>query len=139
MSKREAHFLRAVVQMFFRRRRRKIYEPELSIEEMEELVSEGIRYAAQYAEEGNVSGMEMALEEAIKYARKLKKELDPTEIDRIKLKGYELGGQLMQKRAEQLKREGKVRESQNANILAEEYKKQAELIRRFVGKDVERS
>jgi len=111
------------------RRKKEIPEPELTREEMEELVDEGLKYAGQYAAEGNVSGMEMALEEAIKYGRKIGRSFDPDNIDRIRLQGYELGEKLMRKQAEEYQGAGKLREYQNAMQLADSYGGQAEMLR----------
>ena len=111
------------------RRKKEIPEPELTREEMEELVDEGLKYAGQYAAEGNVSGMEMALEEAMKYGRKIGRSFDPDNIDRIRLQGYELGEKLMRKQAEKYQGAGKLREYQNAMQLADSYGGQAGMLR----------
>jgi hypothetical protein len=47
------------------RRKKKAEGPELSREEMEELVDENMRVAGKQARAGNVAGMEMSLEIAM--------------------------------------------------------------------------
>ncbi len=114
--------------MFFRRKR-KILEPDLTKEEMEEIVRESIKYAKSYAADGNVSGMEMSLESVEKYGKKLGISYDSTELTKIKLMGYERGESLMRKKAEELQKAGKIRESNNAITLADEYGNSARMLR----------
>ncbi|MGB9595042.1 MAG: hypothetical protein ACPL7B_02070 [Candidatus Poribacteria bacterium] len=118
--------------LFFRRKPKKIPEPDLTENEMQEILEENIKFAKIYANDGNVSGMEMALEEALKYSKKLGKPLDSSEITKIKIKGYKNGAKVMQDKAEELSKAGKIRESQNANELASRYANEAELLRRLI-------
>lgn len=119
--------MKEVFEMFFRKK--KIPEPVLTREEMEEIVRESISYAKSYAANGNVSGMEMSLEDAEKYGKKLGISYDSTELIKIKLMGYERGEKLMRKRAEDLQKTGKIRESNNAITLADEYASEARMLR----------
>lgn len=113
--------------MFFRRKKKT--EIELSKEEMEEILNESISYAKSYAASGNVSGMEMSLEDVEKYSKKLGISYDSTELTKIKLTGYERGEKLMRKKAEELKKAGKIREFNNAIALANEYGNEARILR----------
>ena len=85
--------------MMFRRKKLKT-GPELSREEMEELVNENIQFARKYASDGNVSGMKMSLEVAMQYAQKIGRSFSSQEIGRIKLMGYERGEKVMLERME---------------------------------------
>ncbi len=116
--------------LFWNKKPKRIPEPDLTKEEMQEIVDENIKFLRIYANEGNVSGMEMALEEAIKYSLKLGNPLDSDEIAKIKMIGYKHGGEIMHEKAKELSEAGKVRESQNALELAEKYANEAELLRR---------
>lgn len=121
----------ARLDMFFiRRKPKRIPEPDLTKDEMQEIVDENVKFAKIYANDGNVSGMEMALEDALKYSRKLGKSLDSNEITKIKMTGYKNGAKVMQNRAEELSKVGKIRESQNAHELATKYANEAEMLKR---------
>ena len=109
---------------------KKIPEPELTKEEMEELVDESIKFAKIYAIDGNVSGMEMAFQDAIKHGRKIGRSFDFTEIAKIKLVGYERGEKLMRERELELRVAGRLNEAQNALNLAEAYATEAILLRK---------
>jgi len=117
-----------VVCMIFRRKKSET-GPELSREEMEELVDENIRFARKYASEGNVSGMEMSLEVVTQYAQKIGRSLDSQEMAKIKLMGYERGAKAMRERAAELQKEGKIREAQNAVKLASTYGDEARMLK----------
>lgn len=117
---------------FFKRKPKRKPEPDLTKDEMQEIVEESVKFAKIYADDGNVSGMEMALEEALKYSKKLGKSLDSKEITKIKIKGYEKGAKAMQNKADEMSKAGKVRESQNANELAAKYANEAELLKRLI-------
>jgi soluble cytochrome b562 len=117
-----------VVCMMFRRKKSET-GPELSREEMEELVDENIQFARKYANEGNVSGMEMSLEVVMQYGQKLGRSLDSQEMAEIKLMGYERGTKVMQERAAELQKEGKIREAQNAARLASTYGDEARMLK----------
>ncbi len=116
--------------LFWRKKTNKVPEPELSREDMEDVVKESIRFAKIYAGDGNVSGMEMALQDAMKYGRKIGRSFDSTEIARIKLTGYERGERSMREREAELRKAGKLNEAQNALKLAESYGNEAQLLRR---------
>jgi hypothetical protein len=118
--------------LFWNKKPKKIPEPDLTKEEMQEIVDENIKFLRIYANEGSVSGMEMALEEAIKYSRKLGISLDTNEIAKIKMLGYKHGGKIMRDRAEELSKAGKDRESESALELAEKYSNEAELLKRIL-------
>jgi len=111
------------------RRKKKAEGPELSREEMEELVDENMRVAEKQAIAGNVAGMEMSLEIGLQYAQKIGRSFDSREIGKVKLMGYERGEKVMQKRAAALQNEGKMREAQNAVRLASSYGSEATLLR----------
>jgi hypothetical protein len=96
---------------------------------MEELVNENIRFANRYASVGNVSGMEMSLEIVMQYAQKIGRSFDSREIGKIKLAGYERGAKLMQEKAAELQKEGKIREAQNAIKLASTYDNEAKMLK----------
>jgi hypothetical protein len=113
----------------FRRKKKPETGPELSREEMEELVDENIRFAKRYASVGNVSGMEMSLEIAVQYAQKIGRSFDSREMGKIKLAGYERGAKLMQERVTKLQKEGKIREAQNAAKLASAYDSEAKMLK----------
>ena len=113
----------------FRRKKKPETGPELSREEMEELVDENIQFAKRYANAGNVSGMEMSLEIVMQYAQKIGRSFDSREIGKIKLTGYERGTKVMQQRAAELQKEGKLREAQNATKLANTYDSEAKMIK----------
>ena len=115
--------------MLFRRKKKLDTGPELTREEMEELVEENIRFARRYASLGNVSGMEMSLELAMEYAQKTGRSFSSKEIAEIKLMGYERGAELMRKRVEKLKEEGKTQEAQNAARLASIYGDEASMLK----------
>ena len=118
-----------VVPMMFRRRKKSEAGPELSREEMEELVDENIQFAERYASEGNVSGMEMSLEVAMQYAQKIGRSFDSREIAEIKLMGYERGEKVMRERVAELQESGKTREAQNAARLASTYANEARMLK----------
>ena len=115
--------------MMFRRKKKSETGPELSREEMEELVDENIQFAKRYASEGNVSGMEMSLEVAMQYGQKIGRSFRSLEIAKIKLMGYERGEKVMRERAEELQKEGKIREAQNAVRLANTYGNEAKMFK----------
>jgi hypothetical protein len=115
--------------LFIRRKPMRIPEPELSREELEELVRENFHFAKEYADAGNVSGMEMSLEEMTKYGQKIGMKFSSDEISKIKLIGYERGAELMRKNAEELRKANKIRESQNADTLADNYANEAKMIK----------
>lgn len=117
---------------FFKRKSKRKLEPDLTEDEMQEIVEESIKFARIYANDGNVSGMEMALEEALKYSKKLGKSLDSNEITKLKIKGYEKGAKAMQNKADEMSKAGKIRESQNAKELATRYANEAELLKRLI-------
>ena len=113
----------------FRKKKKEEVGPELSREEMEELVDENIHFAKRYANLGNVSGMEMSLEIVMQYAQKIGRSFDSREMGKIKLAGYERGAKLMQERAATLQKEGKIREAQNAVKLASTYDSEAKMLK----------
>ena len=116
--------------MFWWRKKRKIIpEPELSREEIKELVDENIKFAKIYADNGNVSGMEMSLEIVMKYGLKIGKSLASDELVKIKLEGYEKGAKLMRQKAIKLKNESKINEANNAEMLADSYASEALMLR----------
>ena len=114
--------------MLFRRKKAKA-GPDLSREEMEELVEENIRFAEKYASEGNVSGMEMSLEVAMQYAEKIGRSFDSRKLAEVKLMGYERGEKLMRERAAELQEAGKINEARNAARLATVYGDEAKMLR----------
>ena len=114
--------------MMFRRKKLKT-GPELSREEMEELVNENIQFARKYASDGNVSGMEMSLEVVMQYAQKIGRSFSSQEIARIKLMGYERGEKVMLERITELQKAGKTREAQNAARLADTYGNEAKMLK----------
>lgn len=103
--------------------------PNLTKEEMEELVDKNMQIALKYAKAGNVSGMEMSLEVALQNAQKIGKSFDSREIGRIKLEGFERGEEALRKRALELKEAGKMNEAQKAAALAVTYGNEAKLIK----------
>jgi hypothetical protein len=113
----------------FGRRKKSETGPELSREEMEELVDENMQSAEEYASEGNVSGMEMSLEVAMQYGQKIGRSFSSLEIAKIKLMGYERGEKAMQERAAELQEAGKIREAQNALRLANTYGSEAKMLK----------
>ena len=115
--------------MLLRRRKKPQAGPELSREEMEELVDENMRVAKRHARAGNVSGMEMSLEIALQYAQKIGRSFDSQEMAKIKFMGYERGEKVMRERAAQLEKEGKMREAQNAMRLASTYGDEAKMLK----------
>ena len=115
--------------MIYRRKKKPETGPDLSREEMEELVDENMRVARRHASAGNVSGMEMSLEIAMQYAQKLGRSFDSKDIEKVKLTGYERGEKVMQERAEELKKAGKTREAQNAVKLASSYGDEAKMLK----------
>jgi hypothetical protein len=117
---------------FWKRKPKHISEPELSREDMEELVDESIKFAKIYASDGSVSGMEMALQDAVKYGRKIGRSFDSIEIAKIKLMGYELGEKVMLKREAELRKAGRFNEAQNALNLAELYGTEAKLLKKTI-------
>jgi len=119
--------------MLIRRKKKSDAGPELSKEDMEELVDENMRAAKKYAVAGNVSGMEMSLEIAMQYAQKLGRSFDSQEIGKIKLTGYERGEKVMQKRTAELQEAGKMREAQNAARLASTYGNEAKMLKYTLG------
>ena len=104
-------------------------KPELSREEMEELVDENMQFAERYARLGNVSGMEMSLEVATQYGQKIGRSFSSQESERIKLMGYEGGEKLMLARAAELREAGKIREAENAARLAISYGDEAKMLK----------
>lgn len=112
----------------FRRKKEKT-GPDLTREEMAELVDENFRLAKKYASAGNVSGMEMSLEIAMEYAQKIGRSFDSREIGNIKLTGFERGERALRERAMKLKEAGKLREAQKANDLAVTYGNEAKLLK----------
>jgi len=118
--------------MLFGRKKPIVPEPELTREEMNELVEESIKFAKIYAIDGSVSGMEMALQDAIKYGRKIGRSFDSTEIAKMKLIGYERGEKVMREREEEFRKAGKLNEAQNALQLAESYGNEARLLKMTV-------
>lgn len=115
--------------MILRRKKRSETGPELSREEMEELVAENMRVAKRHSSAGNVSGMEMSLEVAIQYAQKMGRSFDSQEIGKIKLIGYQRGEKAMRERAAELNKAGKIREAQNAITLANTYGNEARMLK----------
>jgi hypothetical protein len=118
--------------LFWGKKPKIISEPELTREEINELVDESIKFAKIYATDGNVSGMEMAFQDAVKYGRKIGRSFDSTEIAKIKLMGYERGEKLMREKEAELKKAGKINEAQNALILAESYGDEAILLKKTI-------
>jgi hypothetical protein len=114
--------------MLFRRKKTAV-EPELTREDMEELVDENIQFAEKYASEGNVSGMEMSMEIAMKYGQKIGRSFDSKMIEKIKLMGYELGEKSLREKALEFQKQGKAKEAQNALQLASIYGNEARLLR----------
>ena len=112
----------------FRRKKTKT-EPDLTREEMTELVDDNFRLAEKYAKAGNVSGMEMSLEIAMEYAQKIGRSFDSQEIGKIKLTGYERGEKALRERAIALNEAGKTREAQKANDLASAYGSEAKILK----------
>ena len=113
----------------FHRKKKKETGPEFTREEMEELVTENIKAAKKYASEGNVSGMEMSLEEVMKYGKKIGREMDSTELAKLKLMGYENGAKVLRDRAAALQEAGKTGEAQNASRLAITYGNEAKMLK----------
>ena len=95
----------------FRKKKKKETGPDLTREEMVELVHDNFQLAEKYANAGNVSGMEMSLEIALEYAQKIGRSFDSQEIAKIKFTGYERGEKALKKRAMELKEAGKLREA----------------------------
>ena len=116
------------VYKMFRKKKSKT-EPELSREDMEELVNENMQFAKKYADEGNVSGMEMSLEIAMQNAQKIGRSFDSQEIGKIKLMGYERGEKLMRERTTELQKVGKINDAQNAARLASTYGNEAKMLK----------
>ncbi len=114
--------------MIFRRKKPKT-GPDLSREEMQELVDENIQFAKKYAAAGNVSGMEMSLEIAMEYAQKIGISFSSQEIAEIKFMGYERGAKVLKERAMELQKEGKLREAQKAAQLATTYGNEARMLK----------
>jgi hypothetical protein len=104
-------------------------EPELTREEIEELVDENIKFAKIYANHGDVSGMETSLEIVMKYGQKIGKSLSSDEVAKIKFEGYDLGAKLMRKRANELKNAGRISEAENAEMLADSYTSEAMMLK----------
>jgi hypothetical protein len=115
--------------MIFTRRKKTETGPELTKEEMAELVDKNMQIAKKYAKAGNVSGMEMSLEVAMQYAQKIGRSLDLQEIAKTKLTGYEHGERLMREKAAEFQKTGKVREAQNAAKLASTYGNEAKMLK----------
>ncbi len=113
----------------FRKKKKAKTGPDLTREEMTELVDDNFRLAKRYASAGNVSGMEMSLEIAMEYAQKIGRSFDSREIAEIKLTGFEHGEKALQERAMDLKEAGKLREAQKANDLAVIYGNEAKLLK----------
>ncbi len=113
----------------FRKKKLEKTGPDLTREEMTELVDENFQLAKKYANAGNVSGMEMSLEIAIEYAQKIGRSFDSQEMARIKLTGFERGEKTLKERAMELKDAGKLREAQKANDLATIYGDEAKILR----------
>ena len=113
----------------FSRKKKPETGPELSREDMEELVNENMKSAKDYASAGNVSGMEMSLEVAMQYAQKIGRSFDSLEIAQIKLMGYERGAKVMRERAAELKNAGKMGEARNAATLANTYGDEAKILK----------
>ena len=111
----------------FRKKKQKETGPDLTGEEMVELVDKNFRIAKKYASAGNVSGM--SLEIAMEYAQKIGRSFDSREIAEIKFMGFEHGEKALRERAIQLKEEGKLREAQKANDLASIYGDEAKLLK----------
>lgn len=115
--------------LFWRKKPKATPEPELTREEIAEIVDESIKYAKICANDGSVSGMEMALQDAIKYGRKIGKSFDSTEIAEIKLIGYERGEKIMREKEEEFRKAGRLNEAQNTLQLAESYGNEARLLK----------
>ena len=113
----------------FRKKKKKETGPDLTREEMAELVDENFRIAKKYANAGNVSGMEMSLEIAMEYAQKIGRSFDSREIAEIKAMGFEHGEKALRERSLELKEAGKLREAQKANDLAITYGNEAKLLK----------
>ena len=111
------------------RKKNKKNGPDLTKEEMTELVDENFQLAEKYADAGNVSGMEMSLEIALEYANKIGRSFDSKRISEIKLTGYERGEKVLHERAIELKEAGKLREAQKANDLASVYGSEAKMLK----------
>ncbi len=115
--------------MFRRKKKKKETGPDLTREEMAELVDENFRLAKKYASAGNVSGMEMSLEIAMEYAQKIGRSFDSQEIAKINLMGFEHGEKALQERSTELKEAGKLREAQKAGDLAIIYGNEAKMLK----------
>lgn len=113
----------------FRKKKPEKIGPDLTREEMAELVDGNFRLAKKYASAGNVSGMEMSLEIAVEYAQKLGRSFDSQEMAEIKLMGFERGEKALKERAIELKEAGKLREAEKANNLAAIYGDEAKILR----------
>ena len=114
---------------WWRKKPKPMPEPELTREEIEEIVDENIRFAKIYANHGDVSGMETALEIVMKYGQKMDKMLDSDELAKIKLEGYDRGAKLMRQRAKELRDGGKINEADNAQMLADSYTSEALMLK----------
>jgi len=115
--------------MFRKKKKPEEPGPDLTREEMTELVDDNFRLAKKYASTGNVSGMEMSLEIAVEYAQKLGRSFDSQEMATIKLMGFERGEKALKKRATELKEAGKLREAEKAIDLATIYGDEAKILR----------
>ena len=111
------------------RKKREESGPDLTSEEMEQLVNENFRLAKKYASAGTVSGTEMALETVMLYAKKIGRTFDSKEIDRIKLMAYERGEKALRERAKELQEAGKYHEAQQAAGLSITYGNEAKMLK----------
>jgi len=118
--------------LFWKKKKKIAPEPELSKDDIIEIINENIKYAKIYSNDGNVSGMEMSIEIAIKYSNQLGQMLDSDDIAKIKLIGYERGEKLMRKKANEFRAEGKINQADNAEILADNYASEALMLRQTI-------
>jgi len=114
---------------WWRKKPKPIPEPELTREELEEIVDENIKFAKMYADHGDVSGMETALEIVMKYGQKIGRTIGSDELAKIKLEGYDRGAKLMRQRAKEFRDEGKIHEADNAQMLADSYTSEALMLK----------
>lgn len=115
--------------MFMRRKKKLETGPELSREEMEELVDENFQIAKKYASAGNVSGMEMSLEIAMEYGQKIGRSFDSEEMAKVKFMGYERGAKMMREKAAELQKAGETRQAENSIKLARSYSNEAKMLK----------
>ena len=119
--------------MFRRKKEEKESGPNLTREDMVELVEGNFQLAKKYASAGNVSGTEMSLENVMQYAQKIGRSFDSREIGKIKLMAYERGEKVLRERAKELQEAGKMHEAQQAAGLAITYGNEAKMLKYSLG------